>query len=395
MHVIAEQTNQHDAERSCFELLASICKKSKDGRAAVCEAEECMPCIGYASDRVKGLLSSVSDDKDAVVSPSDTKGTEMAAMSFLASLLQSEECRAVILEDGDLKTCLDNIVLNAPNYPMQLSGVGFLCKCARFVGTFTSEVPYNVDNITSPLISILESSRSRSKRLPMGSSTGFTSFGDFSESHHLNENLLVANACRGLESLIQFMPKDSIDKTLTALASLWCDTIDFQSTGTKKTASKTNNSGLLMYNISCIFLGVCGNNDINVFPTVVSNILKLILTNSTLTEKRLKQAASDTTVNDDNLYWIATHTQCLQCLATLTIDPTYQASKECTLGDVITKAESEVVTSTRARKPARLLQSPATPPPTLRSILEQISVNISDQTNAVIARKILENLSYF
>jgi hypothetical protein len=406
LQVIAKVSPDDNVESSCFELLAAICNKSKTGRFEIGKAEDCQACVDFATENVRSILMTDVDEPDdgaiskekeeeqrseLVVNEKKDFAKELAAMSFLTSLLHQEECRTMILFNKPLKEAIDSIALEAPTYSLQHSASEFLCTTSRYLKHVDPEAPYNAENITVTLRAILETSHSRSKRMPMGSSSGFTSFGDFREAHHYNENLLVASACRGLESLLSKLPNDSLGEILSELSNLWRITIDFQMTSMKKTASKSNNSGLLMYNISCLFLLCCGKNTLHMPVDVMSNILHLIVSNSTLNEKRMKQAGSDHVLKEDDSNWQAAFTQCLQCIAALTITENYDWE------DLISKAESGIAASkpkSRLRRPATMKQNSVANAVSMSSVLEEISSDHSNQLRSAAARRILQNLTY-
>ena len=236
-----------------------ISSQSRSGRDAISQSENSVSCIEFASDLIKDLaddLKEVEDanEKERKESDFSQVSIELEAISFVSNLVSNANIREVLLSDDKLLSAIEDLAKESVSYQVQHASLLFLANAAKWVITSTEASNGFVDTLVTSLLSVLDSSQIRQESRQSNKSSGLSSFGDFSKSHEFNENLILASTCQVLAILFPKLSHECMVKVMDTISRTWNDTLNFHIFSTKKTASKTRNGGLLMYNISSILL---------------------------------------------------------------------------------------------------------------------------------------------
>lgn len=405
LQVIGGESYSPDAKKACFELLISIASKSRAGRDAICDSEGCMSCIEYASDCINNLAMKYSKDEatemeqlQIVDDKTSSFHIELAAISFLSCLVRNKTARDSILSDAELEVSIETLAKDADLYEVQYSAIAFLGFCARHIQYEEGDAE-QYEELFGTVLSIIETSQVRTKSRQVDKSSGLSSFGDFKKSHHFNENLVLASSCRVIESLMPILSMESVSKAVAALSKLWNGAINFQALSSKRAASKCSNSGILMYNMSSIFLLAIGRSETQAImksPEILKSLLRLILFDQTKIEKQNKTEQGDNVAFNDSVHWRGALAQSLQCVAALTDNASFGNNEgaEKSWEEFISGVEASPNSSNGPIKMRSftLSKQNSLPSRTIKTSLETIESNISDSASSIAATRILENL---
>ncbi len=392
------------AKKKCYDLLIAISTNSRAGREAICNSDGCASCIDHASDCIINLASKYEKNESVKmeqlkISDDDRNASlemEMAAISFLSSLLSETDARSSILGNGELESAIEALAKDATNYEIQQAAIVFLGSSVRYIQHTEGEADI-FNEIFDTMLSIITTSQLRTKSRQLDNTSGFTSFGDFRKSHHFNENLILASTCRVMESLLPAVSPGSVTRALSALSKIWGDTLNFQMLSSKKAASKTRNSGVLMFNISSTLLLAAGRSETQELlksSTILRDLLRFILFDPTKTEK-LDKNDPDGSALKDAVHWRGALAQTLQCVAILTDNHALDHNEAGSWEELISNVESNPSSSSNASKmrtfslsaPKTSLQSR-----TIKKSLEAIESNTSDSVSSIAASRILANV---
>lgn len=379
-----------------------ISSQSRAGRDAISQSENSVSCIEFASDLIKDLVDDLKDVEDA--NEKETKESdfsqvsiELEAISFVSNLVSNANIREVLLSDDKLLSAIEDLAKESDSYQVQHASLLFLANAAKWVITSTDVNNCFVDTLVTSLLSILDSSQIRQESRQSNKSSGLSSFGDFSKSHEFNENLILASTCQVLAILFPKLSHECIVKVMETISRTWNDTLNFHIFSTKKTASKTRNGGLLMYNISSILLLSVGSERVQEVMNEAGNIediLRFIILDPEKIEKKSKQVDSVDSSSTDLIFWKSARTQALQCLAILTNNLTYKSKDGMSWEELIRNIE-ENSTSKQANKIRTFALSQQSKVSSVRRLghaLDEFIQNSSDQLGIIAARRIQDNL---
>jgi len=421
MHFIKSRSGEEcdEIKEACINLLATLCKKTRRGREAVSAHEDCDACIAFASSNIVRLSEAYKDTKssepscDLLDSFIDSQShalsksivisdgsKELSSIAFLSSIVHAKECRTTIVRNSDVIEAFGILIQAALPFIFKSTIISCLAALARYVKEFSSEyTSLSAEQLTKILLLISNKTLSTGARQP-GPDTHSQLFGDFSETHHYNENLLYAMACTAFEHMLHHMSGDLVDEVLQNLLQKFKSAIDYQMNTTKKIAIKTRNSGLLACNISSILLRCSSVYDYQSFiktRSVISDLLRVILLNpgEALNESRdTADEAKMRALEDERTYWYCAVGNCLQCLAILSIEPF-----EMSMDDIIVNVETEVQASKTTKRSniamrAKGINSPKVPSSSfsIAASLHNFARNGLDSTSSVSARRVIENL---
>jgi|AntRauTorckE5430_2_1112549.scaffolds.fasta_scaffold06338_1 hypothetical protein len=402
LHVISKDSDSVSpaAKKGCFELLVQMSSSARKGRDAISSADECSACIDYAAHLIKSLAQEIDDDNVTTKETKEVNGStdvslDLEAISFLSSLVPNESCRAIILLEEELEASIEILAKKSQRYEVQQAAILYLGCGARFIKYDSEDAQHYAEGMTSSLLLILDSSQIRRKSRQIATSSGLSSFGDFSKSHQINENLILASTCKVLETLIPNMPCETVSKVLCSLSTIWSDTLNFHMLSSKKTASKTRNSGIVMFNMSAILLIIVGRKETQELmnaSTTVTNLLRFALLDPAKVEQKSKQSELDDSVCDLR-HWRAALSQSLQCLAVLTTNSNFRTDAGKCWDDIVSDVESNT-TSKQASKIRSFGFTSQTAPPsqTLLGSLDMLANNITDPLCSIVASRVRDNL---
>lgn len=311
--------------------------------------------------------------------------------------MSNQNCRNVILGNERLGSSIEILAKDAKSYEVQQAAILFLGTCAKYIQQNDEDASGSVQRISETMLSIVNSSQLRRKSRELASSSGLSSYGNFTKSHQFNENLILASACRVIECLLPLMPQDLVSKTLTSLSNAWADTMSFQTLSLKKTKSKTSNSGILMFNISSIFLLSVGRSETQeliMSSDIVANLLRLFLFNLSQMGKKTKHIEVDEAMAKDKIHWQGALTQSLQCIAVLSMNPVLRTNDGKSWEELVSDVESNTTSNSSSKMRAfAFSKQPAAPTRDLKLSLEHVTANASiNPAGAIAASRIIENL---
>ncbi len=423
MQVIAHHAEEMSGsvKEACMDLLATVCSSSKKGKEVVSSTAECSQCITFASDCItdhaKKYVDNSSTESECDLldtmtqkAPNSTpKSIEMddynitlLSISFLSSLTHIKETRMEMIKDGKLKDSLSLMLEVSPSHVMKFAIASFLAALGRYVKDFSfEESQYSIEGLSMMLLSTFNPKQGARFSV---SETSTPLFGDFSEMHHYNDNLVLATVCKGFEHMLCHMPQKLVHDILSEVLGKFSDMIKYEMRITKKIAMKTKNSGLLVSNISSILIHCahrleCQNEIMT--ESVLCDLLRLILLNpgEKIGEGRKEDSnnAQAQAMDVEKTNWECSVTHCLQCLALLSVGP-LELDNGKTWDDIMSNVESEIQVTRRGKRANSLRMVGAAGQ---KSNTVEISVvgslnayvnNQFDRTGSVAAKKVLENL---
>jgi hypothetical protein len=267
---------------------------------------------------------------------------QLAAFSFLTELSRVKEHRTNFFSMQDLLDASAALLAKSEPLSLQHASVKFLCALAPYAADTASE------HFPASKFSLVFSSRislegSKSKKIKR---SGFVTNKKVStrkidpDQLDINENYVCALAVSGLKCLYHGITSEDQLSVAKLLSSQFARLVDIASFSAKNKYRSDRgpheHSGVLAYNIMEILVTLtrspaCREEVLS--DRLVSAMLRLIIL-SDLIEGRKDD------INDDELYWNATLTQCLQCVSSLTCSQGSETSLGRTWLEVISDAET-------------------------------------------------------
>jgi hypothetical protein len=380
-----------DVGSACLNLLIAL-SETRKGKEVICGSDLCDTCIEYASTSVKNftdIIDAKSSDETMFTSPpgeersiSEDISLEISCMSFLKSLLSSKRCREIISKDEMLKLNIDLLIVESNSSELQYEVVNFLTSLCRYTSGMEHSIIYSVESLLATLMSILKPDR-QTKRIM--SETNGPIFGDLTESHRCNRNLVLSAVCLSLESMVSNMTHSNEADVLNALILQCSSVVDFHLAPAKKIAKKTMNSGILMNNITSVFLQL-GSSLENQKIMKTTNVLSILSTLLLLDPFD----SADPLMEEDDINWRCAQTHCLQYLATLAIEPISLEDKNALWEESISNAEKRIMESRKSRRVRKKGTSEATI--SFLHTVQLFTTDENDATRMIAAKKLLSRL---
>jgi len=442
MNVLVNTPEQNQSEgkvavdTACLEILATLCGETEQGRSAVADADECALCISYAIECIQGGFihgdkevgqgdeDNVDEEKEeksendvpavVVTTPSiqDDRGQrklQLAAFSFLTELVRVERHRSNFFGMQDLLESSSALVSRSEPINLQYAAIKFLCALAPYAtGSSTELFPVaKLAAVFSSRISLEGSKSKKIKRSGFVTTTKAPSRKQISADQlDVNENSIAALAVTGLKCLLHCLPNEEqieIAKLLSAQLVRLINAVSFSAKNKYRSdRGPHEQSGMLAYNSVELLLALTHSRPCRVAlfdESLLSAILGLIIL-SDLVEGRKDD------VDDDELYWDATITECLQYISSVSSSSDSETSLGKSWKDLLSEAEitaCEVRNKKTGVGSGRAFSMMSRPnggvdgdtnsfATTFRGALIRIMEKRSNSLNVVAARSILKQL---
>lgn len=422
-------------DTACLEILATLCGETEQGRLAVADADECTLCISYAIECIQGGCSdgdeatgqgsedNADEEKEeksendvpavVVTTPSiqDDRGQrklQLAAFSFLAELVRVEKHRSSFFSMQDLLESSSKLVSRSEPTELQYSAIKFLSALAPYATSSSTEL-FPVAKLASVFSSRISLEGSKSKKIKR---SGFVTTMKASRRQissdqlDVSENYIVALAVSGLKCLLHSLPNEEQIEIAKLLSSQLIRLIDAASFSAKNKFRSDRGpheqSGMLAYNTMELLLALNQSpscRDAVLDESLLSVILRLIVL-SDLIEGRKDD------VDDDELYWDATVTECLQYISLVSTSRDSEISLGKSWSDLLSEVETAAgevrnkktgagsgrAFSIMSRSNSGVDGDLNSTPTTFRGALIRIMEKRSNSLSVVAARSILKQL---
>lgn len=360
-------------DTACLGVLATLCGETEQGRSAVADANECALCISYAIECIQGgcgggekaVVSTLGQDDDdvtdeekeeksekdvpavVVTTPSiqDDRGQQklqLAAFSFLAELVRVKKHRSSFFGMQDLLESSSKLVSRLEPIELQYAAIKFLSALAPYATGSSTEL-FPIAKLAAVFSSRLSLEGSKSKKIKR---SGFVTTTKAPSRKHIdadqldvNENYIAAMAVTGLKCVLHSLEDEEqieIAKLLSAQIVRLINAVSFSAKNKYRSdRGPHEQSGMLAYNAMELLLSLTQNpscRDAIIEETLVSAILRLVVL-SDLVEGRKDD------VDDDELYWDATVTECLQYISSLSSSRNSETFLGKPWSDLISEAE--------------------------------------------------------
>jgi hypothetical protein len=422
-------------DTACLEILATLCGETEQGRLAVADADECTLCISYAIECIQGGCSdgdeatgqgsedNADEEKEeksendvpavVVTTPSiqDDRGQrklQLAAFSFLAELVRVEKHRSSFFSMQDLLESSSKLVSRSEPTELQYSAIKFLSALAPYATSSSTELfpVAKLASVFSLRISLEGSKSKKIKRSGFVTTMKASRRQISSDQLDVSENYIVALAVSGLKCLLHSLPNEEQIEIAKLLSSQLIRLIDAASFSAKNKFRSDRGpheqSGMLAYNTMELLLALNQSpscRDAVLDESLLSVILRLIVL-SDLIEGRKDD------VDDDELYWDATVTECLQYISLVSTSRDSEISLGKSWSDLLSEVETAAgevrhkktgagsgrTFSMMSRSNSGVDGDMNSTPTTFRGALIRIMEKRSNSLSVVAARSILKQL---
>lgn len=372
MHVISSEKSSAFVVNACLQLLLSLCQK-KEGLNKICASAGFGPCFDSTVKIVHDL--STSDNK-VISGNSDIIEKFVSAIQFLLVVLSNEEKKLVLVNDSKLLKSMESIALNYAVPSVQYFATLYLGACIRISYALSLSV-HQSESVSHNILSIINSSPSRRSKGQNEKASGITSFGDYGDKRHFNENLILASCFQILQ--IQFGQSSPTNQKemIKSLQSAWKPMLQ-SLVVQKKSVLRNRNAGFAMDNMMVFASIACSNTETKELiiqnDSFISDLIDLVLANPFAE----KMSVEDEVVRVERMFWRSAMAHALNALAFLTSCPTRDWS--AVFSSIYEKSVSSRLNFVRQQES-----------PSFEGILFNIS-NSCEASAASAALKILDNI---
>lgn len=376
MHVLSDEKSNAFTNNACFQLLIALCQK-KDGLIKICTSTGYRSCLDSTIKIVHECAKIfIADNAKMPLEISDFTEIYVSAIQFLFVLLSNKERKLELINDSDLLKSMEDIALNSTDSSIQYFAIAYFGACIRISCALNLSL-HQSDSVSRIILSIIQSSPSRWSKGQNEKSSGITSFGDFGEMRHFNENLILASCFQILQILFD-KSDEQIKKEMLKLLQLSWKPILQSLIAQKKSILRNRNAGFAMNNMMLLANMACSSTETNVWliqnDSFISDLVDLILANP-FSEKI---SAQDEVVRVEKLFFRSAMAHALNAIAFLTSCPSRDWSS--LFASIYNKSISSRLKAVRQQEI-----------PTFEDILWNIS-ETCEGSLASAALKILENI---
>jgi len=376
MHVISSEKSCAFVENACLQLLLALCQK-KDGLNKICASVGFGPCFDSTVKIVHDMSkrSSTSDDK-VISGKSDSIEKFVSAIQFLLVVLSNEGKKLSLVNDSALLKSMESIALNYAVPSVQYCAILYLGACTRISYALNLSV-HQSESVSHIILSIINSSPSRRSKGQSEKASGITSFGDFGDIRHFNENLILASCFQILQIQFDQSTQTNQKEIIKSLQSAWKPMLQ-SLVVQKKSVLRNRNAGSAMNNMMLLASIACTNTKTKELiiqnDSFISDLLDLVLANPFAE----KMSVEDEVVRVETMFWRSAVAHALNAIAFLTSCPTRDWS--AVFSSIYGKSVSSRLNAVRQQEN-----------PSFEDILFNVS-NTCEASAASAALKILDNI---
>jgi hypothetical protein len=376
MHVLSDEKSNDYTNNACFQLLIALCQK-KDGLTKICASAGYGSCLDSTIKIVHDCSKIfIAGNSKMPLEKSDFTEIYVSAIQFLLLLLSNKERKLELIEDTDLLKSMKEIALNSTDPCIQYFAIAYFGACIRISCALNLSL-HQSDSVSCTILSIIQSSPSRRSKGQSEKSSGITSYGDFGEMRHFNENLILASCFQILQVLFCKSAEQIQKEMLKLLEVSWKPMLQ-SLVVQKKSILRNRNAGFAMNNMMLLASMACSNRETNAWliqnDSFIADLVDLVVANP-FSEKISVQ---DEVVRVEKMFFRSAMAHALNAIAFLTSCPSRDWSS--LFACIYNKSISSRL------KAVRQQESPT---------FEDILLNISDTGEGSLASaalKILENI---
>lgn len=323
-HWRTDTASQSKVETAAYELLAQLCMSSSKGRVEVAanyDFENALnrglaiiaTVVPSSTDNASGMpdeveqeneeenavLDAETDEKkeaasSAVAAPGTSTNTEdpkllAAAYSFLSALTPVPSARKALLENGQFLHATSALIVDSADSNLQFAALRAIAKLA----------PYSSGDGSLTAWSVGELLQSALAAEPEILTTG--NFG-------WNKNLYHIQAAEGVFIVFDSLPQDKQREIFMAITARYAKLLKSHSIARTTNANERANGGELAYNLTTLMMVARGKD-------CIMNCFDMTLITSLVNTVQWRYDPKTVISEDDQDYWNATTTQCLQIVA--------------------------------------------------------------------------------